>query len=300
VPVNRPAVDVVIPFAGPEAELAELLARSERAATALPGDSVLVADNRPPGARAVLSESGRAVTVVRAAGRRSSYHARNVAAGAGSAAWILFLDADVEWEPSLLDAYFDPPPGEHTAVVGGGIADSPPPSGRAPTAAERYAIEKTTMASATTLAHPERMPYAQTANCLVRRAAFEAVGGFADTIRSGGDADLCFRLQREGWLLEQRPAALAVHRNRRTLGALVRQKVRHGAGAAWLERRHPGTYPRRRLVGLARWSARQAAAALAPRERRSAARSTVLVDVALVWAFELGRLLGNEPPSLFR
>ena len=37
-------------------------------------------------------------------------------------------------------------------------------------------------------------PYAQTAHCAVRRSAFEAVGGFREDIRSGGDADLCFRL----------------------------------------------------------------------------------------------------------
>jgi GT2 family glycosyltransferase len=131
------------------------------------------------------------------------------------------------------------------------------------------------------------MPYAQTANGLVRRSAFEAAGGFADGIRSGGDADLCWRLQAGGWQLERRPGAAVVHRNRRTLAALLAQKARHGAGAAWLERRHRGSFPRRRLPGLALWSARRVLGA------SPGNRSTALVDVVAVWAFELGRLLPN-------
>jgi GT2 family glycosyltransferase len=234
------------------------------------------------------------LTLIAARSKRSSYHARNVAARAGTAPWLLFLDADVEWGPELLDAYFDPPPGERTAVVGGGIADAPLRSGRRTTVAELYSVQNATMAAARTLAHPERIPYAQTANCLVRRAAFEAAGGFADGIRSGGDADLCFRLQRAGWAIEQRPRALALHRNRSTLRALLRQKARHGAGAAWLERRHPGTFPRRRMAGLAWWSVRTAARAVAQRDGGGpGSRSTPLVDVLAVWAFELGRLLPN-------
>ena len=57
-------------------------------------------------------------------------------------------------------------------------------------------------------------PYAQTANCAVRRVAFEAVGGFDEQARCGEDADLCFRLAALGWGLGERPEALVVHRTR--------------------------------------------------------------------------------------
>jgi GT2 family glycosyltransferase len=153
------------------------------------------------------------------------------------------------------------------------------------------------MADANTLDVGAPHPYAQTANCLVRRAAFDAIGGFAHDIRSGGDADLCFRLLASGWGLERRPEALAVHRNRRSLAALLAQKARHGSGAAWLERRHPGAFPRRRLLGLTAWSAGQAVSAA----RRTGGHTeppvdaaAALVDVLGVWAFELGRMLPNR------
>jgi GT2 family glycosyltransferase len=297
---GRPAVDVVIPFAGSVAGLRELLGRLE-AIELDPGagDAIFVADNRPSGEAALTTGAAGAVTLLRVPEVRSSYHARNRAAAAGSAPWILFVDADVQWRGSMLRAYFEPPPGERTAVLGGGIEDEQLATERRPTLAERYAVANATMASANTLEHPDRAPYAQTANCLVRRAAFEGAGGFVDGIRSAGDADLCWRLQETGWLLEQRPTAAVVHSNRRSLAALLGQKARHGAGAAWLERRHHGSFPRRRLPGLAWWSAGQVATALRPgalatRTPPPADRIVPIVDVAAVWAFELGRLRSNE------
>jgi GT2 family glycosyltransferase len=138
--------------------------------------------------------------------------------------------------------------------------------------------------------HP---PYAQTANCMVRRAAFEAIGGFVDDVRSGGDADLCFRLLAAGWTLERRPSADVVHRNRRTVASLIGQKARHGSGAAWLDARYAGTFPRRRTSSLVRFTARETKAALTP-GGRVGDRAPALLDAVLAWAFELGRLLPNN------
>jgi GT2 family glycosyltransferase len=267
-------VDVVIPYAGSAGALQALLARL----AALELDrrtTVFVADNRPLGEPPVMPPADGPVRLIRAPGKRSSYHARNRAAAAGDAPWLLFLDADVEWRPALIAAYFDPPPADRTAVLAGGISDG---ESQAPGAAERYAVAARTMSEDRTLPRG----YAQTANCLVRRAAFEQAGGFEDAIRSGGDADLCFRLQNGGWRLEHRPAAAAVHRSRTSVVALLRQKARHGGGAAWLERRYPGRFPRRRWLGLARWSMRELTRPHGP------------LSVATVWAFELGRLLPNR------
>ena len=138
-------------------------------------------------------------------------------------------------------------------------------------------------------------PFAQTAHCAVRREAFEAVGGFVDAVRSGGDADLCFRLAAAGWELESRPGAAVVHRNRTTVPRMLAQRARHGAGVAWLEDRHPGTFPARRLPGLLWWSTRRAASGLAALARGDRDRALVgLLDGPAVWAFELGRRLPNR------
>jgi glycosyltransferase involved in cell wall biosynthesis len=142
------------------------------------------------------------------------------------------------------------------------------------------------------------LAYTQTANCAIRREAFEQVGGFRDDVRSGGDADICFRLRDAGWTIEPRHDATVVHSNREKLAKLLRQRARMGAGAAWVNERHPGAFPPRRLLGLAAWSAGSLsrAALSALRGRRDEAILGTLNPLT-VWAFELGRRLPNGVPG---
>jgi GT2 family glycosyltransferase len=282
--VTRPAVDVVIPVAGDAAIVADVVTRA-RGLQLGPGDSLTVVDNRNAGV------DGPEILV--AAGVPTSYHARNAGARRGSAPWLLFLDADVYAPAHLLDRMFADEPGERTAVLAGAVIDEPVGAG-APVAA-RYAELHRSMSQEVTLGHG-RWAFAQTANCAVRREAFDAVGGFRESVRSGGDADLCWRLAAAGWELERRAGAAVVHRNRASVGSLLGQRLRHGSGAGWLAREHPGALPARRWPGLAWWSLRRAAAgaAAAARGDRDGAISGLL-DGPAVWAFELGRLIPNRP-----
>ena len=188
---------------------------------------------------------------------------------------------------------FRSPPAGRTGVLAGAVVDEP--AGPDAPAAVRYAHLKASMSQSVTLGHGD-WAFAQTANCAVRRSAFEAVGGFREGVRSGGDADLCYRLAALGWALEERRDAAVVHRNRQTVPRMLAQRARHGAGAAWLALEHPGALPRRRWPGLALWSAGRAAhgvAALARGDRDEAVLG--LLDGPAVWAFELGRLIPNRP-----
>jgi GT2 family glycosyltransferase len=231
------------------------------------------------------------VELVAAADRASSYFARNAGAARGDAAWIVFLDADVDPRPDLLDAYFRTQPADDVAILVGAVEDADAPPG-APAAA-RYAALRQPMRQPQEL--DARWAYAQTANCAVRRAAFEQVGGFDPAVRSGGDADLSFRLRDAGWRLEARPDARVVHRNRSTVRALLRQKARHGAGAAWLDTRYPGAFPAESPRGMAAYTARKALATA--RAARAHDRDEALaegLDLTTRWAFELGRRLPNR------
>jgi GT2 family glycosyltransferase len=286
----RVAVDIVVPFAGSPHELADLVARLERLELG-PDDTLSVVDNRPHGSAGV--PSGSRATVLRAPERQSSYFARNRGAELGGNPWIVFLDADVDPPPHLIAGYFARAPGETTAVLSGRVVDEPlPAAGRHPVAA-RYAALRATMSQLHTL--DGEWAYVQTANCAVRREAFEAVGGFCETVRSGGDADLCFRLRAAGWRFEPRDEASVVHRSRRAMRALLRQQARHGSGAAWLDRTYPGSFPRARLPGLALWSCRSflAAGRAAARGREDEAVGAA-IDPLVKWAFELGRFFPNE------
>jgi len=292
---GRPSVDVVLPFRGSDAQLALVLERLS-GLDLQTGDTVTVADNRR-GARD-RDGSGR-LRVLGAGELQTSYHARNRATALGTAAWLVFLDADVLPPVDLLGRYFEPMPGESVGVLAGAVVDEEPAADDS-TSAARYAWLKSSMSQEITLAH-DQWAFAQTANAAVRRAAFEQVGGFEAGVRSGGDADLCFRVRAAGWQLERREHAAVVHRNRQTVPRMLAQRARHGAGAAWLSERWPGALPRRRWPGLAWWSVRRAgtgALAAAKGDRDGALLG--LLDGPAVWAFELGRLIPNRPRPRLR
>jgi GT2 family glycosyltransferase len=282
--VIRPAVDIVVPFAGSDAELDDLLQRL-RVIELRSGDSLTVVDNRP-------DATARGEQVIAAPEQQSSYHARNKGAARGRAPWLLFIDADVDPQRDILDRYFEPLPDEDVGLLAGGVQDAPLSDD--PTRAERYAFDAEQMSQARTLrAGP--WAYAQTANAAVRREAFEKVGGFTDGIRSGGDADLCFRLRVAGWRLDSREQAGVIHHNRASTRSFLRQKARHGAGAAWLNDVYPGSFPPRDRRLWLRRLVRElgTAAVLAARGNRDEA-ADLLFPTLTVWAFELGRFLPNR------
>ena len=251
-----------------------------------PGDTLTVVDNR---ATARGSRREGDVAVVAAPHEQSSYHARNRGARAGSNPWLLFIDADVVPPADLLDRYFDAPPGDEVGVIAGAVRDQP--VARSEGVAARYAYLEQTLAQENVLEGSH--PFAATANALIRRAAFERAGGFAEGIRSGGDADLCLRIVAAGWTLEARPATVE-HEGRATVLKLMRQYLRYGAGASWLDERHPGflqVRPWSNLVlGAVRGNARAALHLL--RGERDAAIVASLRPLTRA-AFRLGSYLPN-------
>jgi GT2 family glycosyltransferase len=228
-----------MPFAG-DAAAARAAVDALRSLELHDGDELILSDN-----------SGTAiqradVTVVRATGESSPAHARNVGAARAGRDWILFLDADVEPDPALIDAYFSTPVGDRVGALAGMVV----PAAGGSSIAERYGAAKNFLGQDAHLAHPYR-PRAVAANLLVRRAAFEQLGGFAEGVRAGEDTDFSWRLQEAGWLLEPRPATVA-HRYRATVRELRRQWRGYAAGRAWLARTYPDFRPEPALVRMLR------------------------------------------------
>ena len=228
---TRPAVTVVMPFAGEEpaagAALDALLALDLR-----PGDELILADNS-----GVATARG-GVAVIPAPGEASPAHARNVGAAQAHADWILFLDADCRAPGNLLDAYFATPVAEDVGALAGEVV--PMPGGDS--LASRYGSARSFLSQQAHLNHPYR-PRAVAANLLVRRAAFEQIGGFYEGVRAAEDTDFSWRLQQAGWRLELRRGARVEHRYRVTVGELRRQWRGYAAGRAWLARRYDGFAP---------------------------------------------------------
>ena len=283
-------MDVVVPFLGAPAELAELAGRLSELRLAA-ADTLTVVDNRPDARPRAPAGRPR---VIAAPELQTPAFARNRGATTGSGEWLVFLDSDTAPPPDLLDRYFAEPPRADTGLLAGGIADEPPQQGRRDSAAVRWAHLAGSMGQDTTLGLG-RWSFAQTANCAVRREAFAAVGGFREELRACEDADLCYRLGAAGWGIERRESARVVHLSRRSVGALLRQQFVHGAGIGWLEREYPGAAPPHRWPGFLLWGLRSSVAALvrAARARDRDAALVALIDPVVASARELGRQRPN-------
>src|SRR5260221_1963279 len=95
--------------------------------------------------------------------------------------------------------------------------------------------------------------------------------------------------------MDARRGARVRQERRPSLRASVRETARHGSGAAWLDKRYPGSFPPRdsRWDDL-KWLRRELlAAAKARRAGDPLAAERHLMPPLVIWAFELGRHLPN-------
>ena len=291
--MSRPAVSVVMPFAGTRAEAQSAL-EALRAVSVGPEDELILADNSG------TAPAAAGVMVVAVTGEQSPSHARNAGAERAGRDWVLFLDADCRAPADLLERFFADAVGDDVGALAGAVV--PAPGGSA--LAVRYGAAKSFLDQDAHLAHGY-MPRAAAANLLVRREAFEAVGGFYEGVRAGEDTDFSWRLQRAGWRLEGRREAAVEHRYRTTVRALRRQWRGYAAGRAWLGRRYEGFAPEpalRRAAG--RVLRRHASAPLpalgsgappAPRRGRLERGQFLALDAVLGVEELAGFALSNRP-----
>jgi GT2 family glycosyltransferase len=288
-----------MPFAG-TGEAAREAIEALRSLDVGPGDELILVDN----SGSVASSESDAVTVIAASGERSPAHARNVGAARAKNDWILFLDADTRPAPGLLDAFWDGGITDDVGAVAGGIVAAAP----AATLTARYGSARSFLDPQAHHEHSYR-PRAAAANLLVRRAAFEQLGGFYEGVRAAEDTDFTWRLQEAGWRLDLRHQAQVEHRYRASLGELRRQWRGYAAGRAWLARRYDGFVPEpaaRRALRRARARLRtQLGRRASPSARRSAGavpdRGRFFALDALLSVEELaGLALSNRPARTTR
>ncbi len=208
---------------------------------------IVVDDGSTDQTPAILAEFQQ-VRTVRVRSNLGLSAARNLGIRAATGAIIAFTDADCRVDPDwlrFLVAGMDEP---DVAGAGGPnlLPEDDPPVAAvimvAPGGPAHVLLEDRTA---------EHVPGC---NMAFWKWALDAIEGFDPIFRSAGDdVDVCWRLQRRGWLLRFAPAAFVWHHRRSSIRGYLRQQAGYGAAEAMLLAKHPTHF---NALGGARWKGR--------------------------------------------
>ena len=286
-------ISVIVPIYNGERHVASLIAGLAKQSYPAEAVEYIVVDNRSTDrtreeaapAIALAQSAGIDVRVISEVEIQGSYAARNAGIRAARGDIIAFTDADCRadknWLTELVRPFADPTVG----VTAGRIAPFSDHSW-----IERYSASRGAVSQEGALNNRFR-PYGLTANLAVRKEVFDKVGMFRPHLRSGGDADLCWRATADGFQLQFASNALVHHRHRTTVAGLVEQYSRYATGAFHLSTlfgfplpaQSVGRYLAYQFPTVIRWRALQAI-----QLRRPEFLSYVVLDVICFRAQQAG------------
>lgn len=226
-------VTVVIP-------VRDNLSGVRRLVSSLRGLRVVVVDDGsfPPIEPADFVGAHCDVEVLRHSRSRGPAAARNTGLAACTTDYVAFLDSDVAprrgWLEALLGHFCDPTVAlAAPRIVGLSHSEN---------VVARYEAVHSSLdlgeREAPVLPH-STVSYVPSAAIICRCSALRAVGGFDETLQSGEDVDLCWRLIEAGARLRYEPIALVAHDHRTELRDWLARKAFYGGSAAPLSVRHP-------------------------------------------------------------
>jgi cellulose synthase/poly-beta-1,6-N-acetylglucosamine synthase-like glycosyltransferase len=278
-----PKTSVIVPVYNGEADLPELINCLQ--AQTYPGDRVeyLLVDNGSSDRTASVIQTaiqetaslGITLRYLQENKIQSSYAARNTGIRAVKSEILAFTDADCRPQPDWLESLILPFADSAVGVVVGEIVALPGKS-----LLEKHADRHNVLSQQHTLEHPF-CPYGQTANLAIRRQVLEQVGLFRPYLNTGGDADMCWRIQRgSNWTLHFAPTAVVRHRHRSTLKEYQSQWRRYGRSNRYLHELHGVELMREKttqdyLYLLSRWLVKE----LPINSMKAIAHKTPAIDI---------------------
>jgi mycofactocin system glycosyltransferase len=212
----------------------------QRLVASLQGLGVIVVDDgsSPPIEADGFTDAHCDIQVLRHPHSQGPAAARNTGLAACTTDFVAFLDSDVTprhgWLEALLGHFCDPT----VALVAPRIVGM--------THSDNLLARYEAVRSSLDLGRREApvmpystVPYVPSAAILCRCSALRDVGGFDETLQSGEDVDLCWRLVDAGARLRYEPIALVAHDHRTKLRDWITRKAFYGGSAAPLSVRHP-------------------------------------------------------------
>ena len=164
--------------------------------------------------------------------------ARNTGLAQVTTPLVAFVDSDV----SLTDAWLDPLlahfADDRVALVAPRVASAPGATWLAAYEQRNSPLDLGNQPAR--IAAGTRVSYVPAAAIVCRADAVRAIGGFDESLRTGEDVDLVWRLCAAGQHCRYEPSAVVQHKPRGSLPELLRQRFGFGRSAAPLAARHPG------------------------------------------------------------
>jgi len=216
----RPKVSFVVPVLNGETYLPRCLDAIRRLGPESANYEILVMDNgSTDGTLAILKEANVQYSVFAAI---TVGALRNRGAHIAQGEYLAFVDSDVEVAPGWLEAGLAAL--QDTAVVGAGCFPGVP-------------NDATWVQRVWDVHQRSRRPdgtrdvsWLSSMNVIIRRADFLAVGGFAESLQTAEDVDLCYRLAGRGRIVYS-PAMSAIHWGEaRDIRIFWRKEVWRGKG----------------------------------------------------------------------
>ena len=218
---------MIIPVRDGSALLARCLEPLLDQAEAVGGEVLVVDDASADDTAATARALG--ADVVEVAAPAGPYHARNLGWRSTSRDVVVFTDVRCRAHPGWLTAMTSALARPGRAIAGSEVTVTPGAG-----LARRASLRLEPMSATRSVAHPY-LPFVPTCALAIRRATLEAVDGFRE-VESGGDVDLCWRVQlhllgevgiADGAAMDWEPRA--------SVRGLLSQYHRYGRNSRWLQ-----------------------------------------------------------------
>ena len=196
---------------------------------------VIVVDDASP-VPVVLDDDGGRVSVLRLEVNVGPAAARNHGLAAVDTEAVTFVDADVVVDATTLSRLASHLHRERVVAAAPRVRGLP--GAGAVARHEERACPLDMGPEPSWVRHSARVRYVPSACMVARTDAIRGAGGFDESMRTGEDVDLVWRLADAGHLVRYDPAFIAFHRARSTLRSALAQRLGYGRSAAALARRH--------------------------------------------------------------